>query len=211
LQLLPDRLLEYDPNDRLPAIVDAYELGISLAGMSKAYALPGIRVGWLCTRCKSALQRFRKLKQYTTICGGTPNELLARIALANGQEIIARNLSILQKNLRQVEAFFGRNSERFSFVAPRAGTVSFPKLALVGDDAMDYCTSLAREHALVLVPPEAMVPLDIGQQLAERIGPRFRIGFGRTTLPELLRQWDAAVAAEHAALTTVDVVAAARL
>ena len=110
-----------------------------------------------------------------------------------------------------MDAFFGRNSERFSFVAPRAGTVSFPKLTLVGDDAMDYCSSLAREHALVLVPPEAMAPLDISQKLAERIGPRFRIGFGRTTLPGLLRKWDAAVAAEQAALTTVELVATARL
>jgi hypothetical protein len=36
-----DRLLEYDAADRLPAICDAYELGISLGGMSKAYAMPG--------------------------------------------------------------------------------------------------------------------------------------------------------------------------
>ena len=29
------------------AMCDVYEKGISLAGMSKVYALPGLRVGWL--------------------------------------------------------------------------------------------------------------------------------------------------------------------
>jgi hypothetical protein len=243
-----DRLLEYDAADRLPAICDAYELGISLGGMSKAYAMPGapppppcplllfpcftgsssspdltlelarsllddsgIRVGWLCTRCEPVLARVQKLKQYTTICGGTPNELIARIALSNGDAIISRNLSILRGNLRLVENFFARHSERFQWVSPRVGTVSYPKLALDGDDAEAYCSSLAEQSNLLLVPPAAMAPHDVTSELNERVGPRFRLGFGRTTLPELLQQWDAAVVAEKAEAEAVSVVADARL
>ena len=38
------RLLELDENNRLPAIADCYEKGLSLSVMSKAYGLPGLRV-----------------------------------------------------------------------------------------------------------------------------------------------------------------------
>lgn len=190
---------------------DAYELGVSLAGMSKAYALPGIRVGWLCTRNESVLRRCQKLKQYTTICGGTPNELLARIALANGEKIISRNLAIIQSNLRELEAFFSRHSERFDFAAPRVGTVAFPKLTLAEDDAMKYCSLLAHEHGLVLVPPEAMAPRDVSKKLTARIGPRFRIGFGRTSLPDLVHRWSIAVANEQCEAVAVGAPGEARL
>ena len=223
------RLLEYSPEDRLPAACDSYELGISLAGMSKAYAMPGIRVGWLCTRNTEILDRMAKLKEYTTICGGTPNELLARIGLENGTEIIARNLgtytrarnphhslisadasesllvaaAILSSNLERVCDFFDRHPDRFEFVKPRVGTVVFPKLKLASDDAVEYCSALATEHGLVLVPPSAMAPPDVVAQLTERVGPRFRLGFGRTTLEPLLLELDGAVAAEAEAVAAV--------
>jgi aspartate/methionine/tyrosine aminotransferase len=125
------RLLEYDPaKDRLPAVCDAYELGISLAGMSKAYAMPGIRMGWLCTRDGEILERMAKLKAYTTFCSGAPNELLARIGLANGPAILARNLAMLDSNRRLVATVFGRHPERFEFVMPRVGASPPPPSAI---------------------------------------------------------------------------------
>ena len=89
--------------------------------------------------------------------------------------------------------------------------MSFPKLVLDGDDAMTYCSALARDHAVVLVPPEAMAPLDGSRKLGERIGPRFSIDFGRTTLPGLLQQRDAPVVTEQAVASSVEVDAAAQL
>ena len=81
----------------------------------------------------------------------------------------------------------------------------FPRLARGADDADAYCAELAREHALILVPPSAMAPADVAAALEERLGPRFRLGFGRTTLPALLTRWEAAVAAEGVeAAATVD-------
>ena len=78
--------------------------------------------------------------------GGTPNELLARIALANGPAIIQRNLAILRSNLELVVEFFSRHHQRFEFVKPRVGTVCFPRLTAKGDEAEGYCTALAEEH-----------------------------------------------------------------
>ena len=44
------RLLEYDAETRLPPVADLYERGISLSGLSKSFALPGLRIGWLAMR-----------------------------------------------------------------------------------------------------------------------------------------------------------------
>ena len=42
---------------RLPQAVDAYERGISLNVMSKAYGLPGLRIGWLACKDQKFLTR----------------------------------------------------------------------------------------------------------------------------------------------------------
>ena len=51
------RLLEYDPAERLPAAADRYERAISLGVMSKAFALAGLRIGWVATRDADLQQR----------------------------------------------------------------------------------------------------------------------------------------------------------
>ena len=51
------RELEHDPADRLPAACDLYERALSLGSMSKTYGLPGLRLGWLASRDRDALQR----------------------------------------------------------------------------------------------------------------------------------------------------------
>ena len=34
----------------LPAACDGYDRAISISGLSKSYALPGLRIGWLSTK-----------------------------------------------------------------------------------------------------------------------------------------------------------------
>jgi aspartate/methionine/tyrosine aminotransferase len=67
---------EYADQPSLPAVCDVYEKGISLAGMSKVYALPGLRVGWLVSpRANGFIDSAAALKDYTTICGSAPSEV----------------------------------------------------------------------------------------------------------------------------------------
>lgn len=69
------RLLERDSSDRLPAAVDCYERAVSLSGMSKAFGMPGVRIGWLAVRDAALMRDLLRLHDYSTICSSAPSEV----------------------------------------------------------------------------------------------------------------------------------------
>ena len=75
------RLLERSGSIRLPQVADVYERGLSLNVMSKAYGLPGLRIGWIATRDREILSAMERAKHYLSICNSGPSEVLALIAL----------------------------------------------------------------------------------------------------------------------------------
>ena len=97
------RLIERDPADRLPQLADIYERGLSLNVMSKAYGLPGLRIGWIACRDAAVLHRMGQLKHYLSICNAAPSEVLASIALRASDTILSRNRDIAAHNLARVE------------------------------------------------------------------------------------------------------------
>ena len=65
----------------LPQATDLSGTALSLNVMSKAYGLPGLRIGWIACRDRAVLDRLERAKHYTTICNSAPSEVLALIAL----------------------------------------------------------------------------------------------------------------------------------
>lgn len=45
--------------------------------MSKSFAMPGLRIGWLALRDKELFQKLADYKDYTTICSSAPSEILS--------------------------------------------------------------------------------------------------------------------------------------
>jgi len=171
------RGLEYDPDDRLPALVEVDERGVSLGVMSKSYGLAGLRIGWIATRDDMLLRRLAAFKDYTTICNSAPSEFLATLALRHGEGLVARNLEIIQHNLALLDAFFARHGDTFRWVRPRAGPIAFP--ALHEGDADAFCEDVLTEAGVLLLPGSVYGAL----------WPRhFRIGFGRLDAPYALER-----------------------
>jgi aspartate/methionine/tyrosine aminotransferase len=183
------RGLERRPEDRLPAIAEAYERGLSVGVLSKAYGLPGLRLGWLACRDRDLLRRVERLKDYTTICSPAPSEALGVIALGARDRILARNQALIAANLPLLEAFFARHADRFEWQAPAAGCIAYPRYR--GAEGVEAFTADVVERSGVLLLPASVYRSTLGPVPADR----FRIGFGRTKTPSALAALEAHLAA----------------
>jgi aspartate/methionine/tyrosine aminotransferase len=134
------RWSEQNEVDRLPAVCDVYEKGVTLSGLSKSFSLPGIRVGWLATQDKRLIKKFSIFKDYTTGCASASSEVLALMALAAKDRIIQRTLSIVESNLVILDAFFARHQDRLHWVRPKSSLVTL--VELVNDDLDDLAKAL---------------------------------------------------------------------
>ena len=139
----------------LPSAVDLYDRAICLSGMSKTYSLPGLRVGWLASHCVAEMCSFQQHKDWTTICGSAPSEVLALMGLRARDRIANRNRSLLKQNAALLRAFFQEHSDIFSWSEPTAGSVAFPALVGPGMDgaaALAYCEKLVDEYGILVLP-----------------------------------------------------------
>ena len=188
IALLSDEVyrgLELDPLRTLPQAVDLSPTAISMNVMSKAYGLPGLRIGWLACRDRALLQRLERRKHYTSICNAAPSELLATIALRNGERIRKRNRDIIAGNLPRFAAFFADWQELFEFEPPAGGCVCFPRYR--GQDGVEAMCRDAVEQGGVLLLPASIYQSQLGAVPPDR----FRIGIGRHGADEALDAFDA--------------------
>jgi aspartate/methionine/tyrosine aminotransferase len=169
------RLLETEPADRLPAAVDRYERAVSLSGLSKSFGLAGLRAGWLANSDAGLMAAFQHYKDYTTICGSAPGEILAIIALQAAERILARTRAIVARNRSLAEACFLSRPDMFEWAAPRGGSIAFPLWR--GPIPLNIlCEGLLSDEGVMVVPGNLFGVSE----------SRFRVGLGRADFPEAI-------------------------
>jgi aspartate/methionine/tyrosine aminotransferase len=173
------RMLEYQNEDQLPIGSDVYEKCISLSGMSKAYGLGGIRIGWLSVREKEALDRIMRFKDYTTISSSALSEYVATVAVRKRAIILSRNLGIIRNNLKLLDTFFQKHKDKFVWLRPKAGPIAFVK-TIIDQDIEDFCENVVKQKSVMLMPS---TKFEYGDQ-------HIRIGFGRQNMPEALNLFE---------------------
>ncbi len=162
------RMLEHDPKATLPSAAALYPRAIALGGLSKAFGLPGLRVGWLAAQDASVLERVIEAKDYTTICGSAPSEILALIALRAREKILVRNRTIVNRNLDIFDVWLKANPSLFNWMRPRASSVGLARL-IASDSAASFCERLVQQAGIAMVPSGLFGGDD----------RHVRIGFGR--------------------------------
>ena len=173
------RFLEHDKKDTLPSACDLYDFAISTGSMSKAFGLPGLRIGWSSSRNQTLLNKMWSYKDFTTICSSAPSEYLATVAIKNREKIFKKNLSLVEENLTILKTFFNAHKDLFSFSPPKATTIAFPKL-LKDIDSEEFCINLVEKQGIFLLPS---TKYDFGNK-------NFRIGFGRKNMKECLEKFE---------------------
>lgn len=167
------RFLELDESDRLPPVASVYEKGVSLGVMSKAFGLPGLRIGWVTTQNKKLLDKMRSIKHYLSICNSAPSEILATIALRNKDVILNRNVALMKSNIILLDSFFNQYNKLVEWVRPKGGCIGFVKLKQ-DLNVNTVCNELLQQHGVLILPGD-VYDMTLGG---------FRIGFGRANLPD---------------------------
>ncbi len=176
------RGMEFDPATRLPAASDVDESFVSVGVMSKAYGLAGLRVGWLACRDRALLARVTAMKDFTSVCASAPSEILALIALRAHDQVVGRCMDIVRGNLAHANAFFARHAGLFEWIPPLAGTVAFPLLR-APVPVEEFVHELVEQEGVMLLPASVF----------DHTENRFRIGLGRSDLPDALTRLESYV------------------
>ncbi|RLD84737.1 MAG: aspartate aminotransferase [Bacteroidetes bacterium] len=111
-----------------PSFYGMYDKIMVNGGLSKAYALPGLRLGWL-TGPEKLIADSWAYHDYTTITAGILSHKIGEIALQPDmrKKILARNRSMLNDNLKVTIEWAKQFKDLIEFVAPKAGGMVFMK------------------------------------------------------------------------------------
>jgi len=112
-----------------PTFWGSYDKVLCTGGLSKAYALPGLRTGWVVGPAKT-IEQLWGYHDYTSIGPTMLTDRLASIALEPSRRawILERTRGILRKNYPPLKAWFDSHSDLISHVPPKAGAIAWAGL-----------------------------------------------------------------------------------
>jgi len=160
---------EFDGNE-LPSFADVYDKAIITSGLSKAMAMPGLRIGWLVGLPDDIYKTWQR-KDYTSITTGAVSEYVANIVLEPSYRstVLQRSKDYLISNLAILQHWVDENQDWVSFVPPKAGGMAFIKYELnINSTELAH---IFRNELGVLILPGDVYGLD----------GYFRVGIGAPT------------------------------
>ncbi|HET6266811.1 MAG TPA: aminotransferase class I/II-fold pyridoxal phosphate-dependent enzyme [Acidobacteriota bacterium] len=103
-----------------------YDRVICTNGLSKAYGLPGVRIGWIVAP-PALIATLWSHHDYTTIGPSILSDRIARYALTPQKRkmIFARTRGILQSNYPVLKDWIAAHGKHFSYVEPQAGAIAY--------------------------------------------------------------------------------------
>jgi len=148
--------LTYDfSHTPFPGLPRMRERTIYLNGFSKAYAMTGWRIGYVCGP-KEAISAMTKIHQYTIMCVPIASQMSAREALKNGE-----------KSVQEMKREYGRrrdfvihelNDMGLECHTPEGAFYAFPSIKSTGLSSMDFANKLLKTQKVAVVPGTAFGP-----------------------------------------------------
>lgn len=144
------RDLQYDK--QLPVAASLSPSVISVSSLSKAYGIPGIRVGWIITRDSALYETFLAAKEQIGICGSVIDEWIAGSMLERRDQFLAELAPVMQQRLKIMRDWV-ESEPLIEWVEPKGGVVCFPRMKV--DAAFDFdrfYTTLLEKHGTYVGP-----------------------------------------------------------
>ncbi len=153
--------------DMSPTFWGRYEKVVVTSGLSKAFGLPGLRIGWVVAP-KELIEQVWIHHDYLTLTPGLLNDRLGAIAMepVRRDAILARTRRIIQTNLPVLEEWLNEYSHLFHYAPPVAGAIAYFEYELP-INSTTLIDQLRVERSVLLVP---------GDQFG--LGKGIRVGFG---------------------------------
>lgn len=158
-----------------PSFWGEYDKVIVVGGLSKAYGLPGLRLGWLVAPGE-LVRKIWTYHDYTTISVSALTDYLGTLALQPERrlKLLSRTRSILRENLPILENWLKSFGTLFHYHLPRAGAILFAGYNLPVD-SLTLVETVRKEKSVLLVPGEHF-----------KVEKHLRFGFGAR--PEYLKK-----------------------
>ncbi|RKY89325.1 hypothetical protein DRQ09_01540 [candidate division KSB1 bacterium] len=157
-------------------------------GLSKAYGLPGLRIGWVIGN-KKMIGKLWGYKDYVTISPGILSDYLARFALKpeKREKIFERTRKILNTNIKFLDEWIENHKENFSYIKPEAGAIAYIKYNMDINSTV-LVEKLRKEKSVLIVPGDHF---GMDKYLRIGYGPEKEVFItGMNLLDELLNELD---------------------
>lgn len=159
----------------LPLAASLGDHVISVSSLSKAYGVPGIRIGWLINRDPRLQELFLAAKEQISICGSVVDEWIAEQILDRRDKLLSPTLTEMRRRLALVTDWI-EGEELLEWVRPQGGVVCFPRMRAEPRSGTDgFYRRLLDEHGAYVGPGHWF-------EMSDR---SFRLGYGWPTCRQL--------------------------
>ncbi len=137
--------------EETPTFWGLYDKVMVSCGLSKAYALPGLRIGWLVGP-KKKIEEAWAYHDYTSISSGILSNWIASLVLEpeRRKKALDRNRKILNENLAVLEEWVQKHKPLFELIPPRAGGLAFLRYNMK-INSIELADKLLKEKSVFVV------------------------------------------------------------
>jgi aspartate/methionine/tyrosine aminotransferase len=135
-----------------PSFYGRYDKVIAAGSMSKAYGLPGLRVGW-AVGPTDAIEKIWRRHEYTTLSTSIFSNKLAALALSGDvrPRIIQRTREYIRKGFPLLQQWIDRQKDTLRMVPPQAAAIAFVRYQL-DINSTELANRLIQEKSVLIVP-----------------------------------------------------------
>ena len=160
----------------LPLAASLSENVISVSSFSKAYGLPGVRLGWLITQNPVLMETFLAAKELIFICNSIVDEVIGSRFYTDFKTDFLKDIKAhVSTNFNILEKFMANNSY-LDWIKPEAGCIGFPWIKENVELSGKKFNNVLKETYKTFIAPGHWFEVD------ERF---FRVGYGYPSANEL--------------------------